>query len=65
MIKQNTQVGIETEHEDDTYKGFEIKCRVCGSLDCVIEEQIDYDYDEVPCTGGFYISCDNCGQRTY
>lgn len=25
---------------------FEIKCKECGSIDCVVEEVIDYDWEE-------------------
>ena len=31
---------------------FEIKCKVCGSLNCVVEPLIDYDWYETPLEDG-------------
>ena len=43
-------------------KGFTITCNVCGSTNCRICEEIDYDYDENPYTNGYYLRCDDCGE---
>ncbi|MGL5766234.1 MAG: hypothetical protein ACRCX8_11400 [Sarcina sp.] len=37
--------------------GFNIVCLSCGSGDISIVEEIDYDYEEVPCTIGHCIKC--------
>ena len=39
---------------------FEIKCKVCGSLNCVVEPLIDYDWYETPLEDGFIIRCEEC-----
>lgn len=43
-------------------KGFEVKCLNCGSTNCVIKEQYDYNSDDelVYCGHGFM--CFDCGQ---
>ena len=38
----------------------EIKCKVCGALNCVIEPLIDYDLYETPLEEGFIICCKEC-----
>lgn len=40
---------------------FEIKCKECNSTDCVIEEVIDYDWEENPICDGYVIYCRECG----
>lgn len=42
---------------------FEIKCKECGSTDCVIEDLIDYDWDENPICDGSIIYCKECGNE--
>ncbi len=42
---------------------FEIKCKECGSIDCVIEDLIDYDWDENPICDGNIIYCKECGNE--
>lgn len=44
---------------------FEIKCKVCGSTDCVIETVIDYDWDDVPFEDKKIIYCNECGNEQY
>ena len=42
---------------------FEIKCKECNSTDCVIEEVIDYDWEENPISDGYTIYCRECGSE--
>ena len=44
-------------------KGFDIVCRDCGSKDCTIETELEYEYDETCYINGYYLVCKNCGQR--
>ena len=44
---------------------FEIKCKICGSTDCVIEDLIDYDWEETPICDGNIIYCKECGNEQY
>jgi hypothetical protein len=44
-------------------RGFQIRCLNCGSTDCEIKENGDYnDEEEWENFGGYYIVCHNCGQ---
>ena len=40
---------------------FKIICLECKSEDVVLEEEIDYDYEENPYVSGYYLECKNCG----
>lgn len=42
-------------------KKFEITCLNCGSNNVSIEEEIDYDWDEMPYINGYFLRCDDCG----
>jgi uncharacterized Zn finger protein len=42
---------------------FEIKCKECDSIDCVVEEVIDYDWEENPISDGYIIYCRECGNE--
>ena len=42
---------------------FEIKCKECDSIDCVVEEMIDYDWEENPISDGYIIYCRECGNE--
>lgn len=42
-------------------KKFKIVCLECGSEEVIIQEEIDYDYDEYPYVSGHYLECKNCG----
>lgn len=44
-------------------KGFKIICQECKSEDCIVEEDIDYDWDENPVLYGYYVVCNNCGNQ--
>lgn len=41
-------------------EGFSITCLKCGSGDVSIAEEIDYDYEEMPYTVGYYLKCNIC-----
>ena len=40
---------------------FEIKCLLCGSTDCEVEDVIDYDWEETPYIDGLMLVCCQCG----
>ena len=40
-----------------------IKCKECCSTDCVIEDLIDYDWEETPICDGNIIYCKECGNE--
>lgn len=40
---------------------FKITCLNCGSNNVHIEEEIDYDWDEMPYTSGYFLKCHDCG----
>lgn len=43
-------------------KGFEIKCLDCDSTNCVVTQDIEYDYEENSSLGRAYIVCLDCYQ---
>jgi len=46
-------------------KGFEIKCKNCGSTDCTIDILGDYDHEEEWYSWDTWrITCNSCGQET-
>ena len=46
----------------DQDKGFEIKCLDCGSTNCTIYEDYDYDYNDDLVPIGYRIRCLDCNQ---
>jgi len=53
----------ESEPEyDEQDKGFEIKCLNCGSTNCVISQELEYDYNENSSIGRPFIVCQDCYQ---
>ena len=49
---------------DNQDNGFEIKCLNCGSTNCVISQEEDYDMDDMLVLGLPYIVCNDCFQSS-
>lgn len=45
-------------------KGLKTECLECGSENVSIQEEIDYDYDEIPYTLDVYLVCNECGNTS-
>lgn len=60
-FEKTESLSITIESDYTQTPGFKITCLNCGSDDCEMTEDIDYDYEENPFSWGSYIYCNKCG----
>lgn len=46
-------------------EGFEVQCLFCQSKAVEIDQEVEYDWDECPIEGRYFIYCSDCGNLKY